>query len=101
MNNTLRILIIGAMFLALPELHLIKAIWNFYPGKKSKKTKGTGIERVLKGNKKMTAIILLGCIVVFLFFVWAIQNEFTRANSNVCTYDPNGTVIECHRVGFH
>jgi hypothetical protein len=100
MNNTLRILIIGTMFLALPELHLIKAIWDFYPGKKSKKS-GTGIERVLKGNKKMTAIILLSCIVVFLFFVWAIQNEFTRANSTVCTYYPNGTEIECHRVGFH
>ncbi len=100
MNNTLRILIIGAIFLALPELHLIKVIWNFYPGKKSKKG-SPGIERALKGNKKMTAIILLGCIVVFLFFVWAIQNEFARANSTACTYYPNGTEIECHKVGFH
>jgi|SRR5712664_2167503 len=101
MNNTLRILIVGAFFLALPELHLIRIIWNFYPGKKAKAKKGTGIERVLKGNKKMTAIILLCVIGAFLLIVWGIQNEFARANSTVCSYYPNGTEIECHKVGFH
>ncbi len=100
MKNSLRIAIVGILFFFLPSLKLVEAIWSFYPGKKSKKG-SPGIERVLKGNKKMTAIILLCVVIGFFVIIWAIQNEFTRANSTVCTYYQNGTEIECHKIGFH